>query len=156
MAGKGSGFRGSHLYIYESSRQAVVGEERVTEKPGEAGGKGSLLANKTLKDLLTRYMTSHSMALGVRRRRWVTKWQLQDAKARFSELIDDTLEKGPQIVTRRGIDTAVVVSFEEWRRLQETARPNLKDVLLGPGPRFDIPLLARGRIKSRPPMKLDD
>ena len=48
----------------------------------------------------------------------MTKWQLQDAKARFSELIDDTLEKGPQIVTRRGIDTAVVVSVEEegqWR-----------------------------------------
>ena len=56
----------------------------------------------------------------------MTKWQLQDAKARFSELIDDTLEKGPQIVTRRGIDTAVVVSFEEWRRLQETARPALR------------------------------
>ena len=154
MAGKGSGFRGSHLYIYESSRQAVVGEEHVTEKPGEAGGKGGLAGQQD--DLLTRYMTSHSMALGVRRRRWVTKWQLQDAKARFSELIDDTLEKGPQIVTRRGIDTAVVVSFEEWRRLRETARPNLKDVLLGPGPRFDIPLPARGRIKSRPPMKFDD
>jgi hypothetical protein len=35
----------------------------------------------------------------------MTKWQLQEAKARFSELIDDTLEKGPQVVTRRGIDT---------------------------------------------------
>jgi antitoxin Phd len=86
----------------------------------------------------------------------MSKWQLQDAKARFSELIDDTLEKGPQIVTRRGIDTAVVVSFEEWRRLQETGRPNLKDVLLGSGPRFDIPLPARGKIKSRPPVKFDD
>jgi len=31
----------------------------------------------------------------------MTKWQLQEAKARFSELIDDTLEKGPQVVTRR-------------------------------------------------------
>ncbi len=30
----------------------------------------------------------------------MTKWQLQEAKARFSELIDDTLEKGPQVVTR--------------------------------------------------------
>ena len=85
----------------------------------------------------------------------MTKWQLQDAKARFSELIDDTLEKGPQIVTRRGIDTAVVVSFKEWR-LQETGRPKLKDVLLGSGPRFDIPLPARGKIKSRPPVEFDD
>ena len=37
----------------------------------------------------------------------MTKWQLQEAKARFSELIDDTLEKRPQVVTRRGIDTAL-------------------------------------------------
>lgn len=86
----------------------------------------------------------------------MTKWQLQDAKARFSELIDDTLEKGPQIVTRRGIDTAVVVSFEEWRRLREAGRPTLKEVLLGLGPRFDIPLPERGKIKNRPPVKFDD
>lgn len=82
----------------------------------------------------------------------MTKWQLQDAKARFSELIDDTLEKGPQMVTRRGIDTAVVVSAEEWRRLNEASRPTLKDVLLGPGPRFTIPLPPRGKAKSRPPV----
>ncbi len=86
----------------------------------------------------------------------MTKWQLQDAKARFSELIEDALEKGPQIVTRRGIDTAVVISFEEWRRLQETNRPSLKDVLLGPGPRFEIPMPTRGRVRSRPPLTFDD
>jgi len=85
----------------------------------------------------------------------MTKWRLHDAKARFSELIEDTLEKGPQIVTRRGIDTAVVISFDEWRRLRETSRPSLKDVLLGPGPR-EIPMPTRGTIRSRPPVKLDD
>ena len=85
----------------------------------------------------------------------MTKWQLQDAKARFSELINETLEKGPQMVTRRGIDTAVVVSAEEWRRLNEASRPTLKDVLLGPGPRFTIPLPPRGKGKSRPPVIFD-
>ena len=85
----------------------------------------------------------------------MTKWQLQDAKARFSELIDDTLAKGPQLVTRRGLDTAVVVSVEEWRRLNEASRPTLKEVLLGPGPRFDLPLLPRGKGKSRPPVIFD-
>jgi len=40
---------------------------------------------------------------------------LQHAKARFSELVDDAVEKGPQIVTRRGVDTAVVVSSDEWQ-----------------------------------------
>jgi prevent-host-death family protein len=41
----------------------------------------------------------------------MTKWQLQGAKARFSELIDDTFEKGPQVVTRRGIDTVPRAEF---------------------------------------------
>lgn len=84
------------------------------------------------------------------------KWQLQDAKARFSKLIEDTLEKGPQVVTRRGIETAVVVSFEEWRRLRENSRPTLKEVLLAENPRFSIPIPRRGRLKSRPPVQFDD
>ena len=79
----------------------------------------------------------------------MTKWQLQEAKSRFSELIDDTLEKGPQVVTRRGIDTAVIVSIEEWRKLTKERRQTWKDVLLGAGPRFEIPLPKRGMSKSR-------
>jgi len=77
------------------------------------------------------------------------KWQLQDAKARFSELIDDTLEKGPQVVTRRGIEAAVVVSVDEWKKLKEEKRLTWKEVLLGEGPRFEIPLAKRGEGKSR-------
>ena len=79
----------------------------------------------------------------------MTKWQLQEAKSRFSELIDDTLEKGPQVVTRRGIDTAVIVSIEEWRKLTKERRQTWKDVLLGAGPRFEIPLPKRGMSNSR-------
>ncbi|MBV9182172.1 MAG: type II toxin-antitoxin system Phd/YefM family antitoxin [Acidobacteria bacterium] len=85
----------------------------------------------------------------------MAKWQLQDAKARFSELIDDTLEKGPQIVTRRGIDTAVVISAEEWRKLKHEERPTWKDVLLGEGPRFEIPLPERGTGRWRRPVVFD-
>ena len=85
----------------------------------------------------------------------MTKWQLQEAKARFSELIDDTLEKGPQVVTRRGIDTAVVVSIDEWRKLNDENRLTWKDVLLGDGPRFEIPDPRRGFVKSRKPVVLD-
>jgi len=79
----------------------------------------------------------------------MAKWQLQDAKSRFSELIDDTLEKGPQVVTRRGVDTAVVVSIDEWKKLKDEKRVTWKEVLLGEGPRFEIPLPKRGRLKSR-------
>jgi len=44
------------------------------------------------------------------------RWPLQDAKARFSELLEASLTDGPQIVTRGGVEAAVLVPFEEWRR----------------------------------------
>jgi prevent-host-death family protein len=49
----------------------------------------------------------------------VAEWHLQEAKVRFGELIDDTLEKGPQVVTHRGIDTAVVNSIDERHKLRD-------------------------------------
>jgi len=48
----------------------------------------------------------------------MSSWQVQDAKAHFSEFLDATIKKGPQVVTRRGVETAVLVPIEEWRRLQ--------------------------------------
>jgi antitoxin Phd len=81
-------------------------------------------------------------------------WQVQDAKARFSEFLNQTLKKGPQVVTRRGVETAVLVSIDEWRRLKD-ARPTLKEVLLGDGPRFEIPIPKRGTLKHRPPVVFD-
>lgn len=44
-------------------------------------------------------------------------WALQDAKNRFSEVVDRALAEGPQTITRRGKETAVVVSMGEFRRL---------------------------------------
>jgi prevent-host-death family protein len=49
-----------------------------------------------------------------------TLWQLQEAKARFSELVRKTLEEGPQTITRRGKESIVVVSSEEYRRFMQT------------------------------------
>jgi antitoxin Phd len=76
-------------------------------------------------------------------------WQLQDAKARFSEFLDETLRKGPQIVTRRGVQEAVLVPIEEWNRLQRAARPGLKTLLLAPEARFENLLPMRGKIRRR-------
>jgi prevent-host-death family protein len=42
------------------------------------------------------------------------KWQLQEAKKRFSELVDSVLEQGPQTVTRHGKDVVVVVSKDDF------------------------------------------
>ena len=44
-------------------------------------------------------------------------WQIQQAKARFSELVDRTLKEGPQTVTRHGKPVAVLVPAEQYRRL---------------------------------------
>ena len=67
-------------------------------------------------------------------------WQVQDAKARFSEFLKDSLKKGPQIVTRRGVEEAVLISIDEWRLLCKAARPSLKELLLAEAPRFAIPV----------------
>lgn len=45
------------------------------------------------------------------------RWKLQDAKARFSEVVRHAREDGPQRVTVRGQDAVVVMSVEEFERL---------------------------------------
>lgn len=77
-------------------------------------------------------------------------WPVQDAKARFSELLDSCLAEGPQMVTRRGAEAAVLVPVEEWRRLQAAARPSLKELLLSDGARADLEIPARGHARRRP------
>lgn len=78
-------------------------------------------------------------------------WQLQEAKSRFSEFLNAALRKGPQVVTRRGVETAVLVPIEEWRRLQGASRPSIKELLLS-GPRFDNIVPPRRNGKRRPPI----
>lgn len=82
------------------------------------------------------------------------QWQVQDAKARFSELLEASLKEGPQLVTRRGVEAAVLVPIREWRRLQQCARPTLKELLLAETPRAEIPVPPRGRLRRRPPAAL--
>ncbi len=82
-------------------------------------------------------------------------WQVQEAKARFSEFLDQTLKDGPQVVTRRGVQAAVLVPFEEWERLKKAARPSLKELLLSDEARFDFDIPERGRWKSRPPIDFE-
>jgi prevent-host-death family protein len=82
----------------------------------------------------------------------MSSWQVQDAKARFSEFLDATIKKGPQVVTRRGIETAVLVPIDEWNRLQKAARPSLKDLLLAPEARFENLIPDRRRMRRRRPV----
>ena len=76
-------------------------------------------------------------------------WAVQDAKARFSEFLDACLAQGPQVVTRRGAETAVLVPVEVWRRLQAVAKPSLKDLLLSDAERGELVLPERGQARRR-------
>jgi len=83
-------------------------------------------------------------------------WQVYDAKARFSEFLDATLKEGPQVLTRRGVETAVLVPIDEWKRLKAGSRPTLKDILLDPaGPRFEDIVPPRGEDTTRPPVEFE-
>lgn len=45
------------------------------------------------------------------------EWQIQEAKNRFSEVVDRALKNGPQTVTRRGKEAVVIVAADEYRKL---------------------------------------
>jgi antitoxin Phd len=76
-------------------------------------------------------------------------WPVQDAKARFSEFLGACMAEGPQMVTKRGAEAAVLVPVEEWRRLQAAARPSLKELLLSDRARVDLLIPARGSARRR-------
>jgi antitoxin Phd len=84
----------------------------------------------------------------------MASWQLQEAKSRFSEFLNAALKKGPQIVTRRGVEEAVLVPIEEWRRMQQSSRPNIKELLLS-GPKFENFIPPRRKWKRRPPVEFE-
>ncbi len=58
-----------------------------------------------------------------------TAWKLQDAKNRFSQLVEEALAHGPQYVTRRGVETVVIVSVEDYEALA-SHKPPFTDFLL--------------------------
>lgn len=62
-------------------------------------------------------------------------WQVQEAKTRLSELIEDAHSKGPQIITRHGSERAVLLSIQDYRALT-AHKPDLRAYLLG-GPKVD-------------------
>jgi antitoxin Phd len=76
-------------------------------------------------------------------------WPVQDAKARFSEMLETCLREGPQVVTKRGADAAVLVPAAEWKRLRDAAKPTLKELLLTDGARGDLNVPPRGGKRRR-------
>jgi antitoxin Phd len=61
------------------------------------------------------------------------RWQLQDAKARFSALFDRVLKEGPQVVTRHNKDAVVILAADDYRKLadgNQGPQPGMLETLL--------------------------
>ncbi len=76
-------------------------------------------------------------------------WQVQEAKAKFSEFLETSRIAGPQVVTKRGVDAAVLVSIEEWEQMKRASRTGLKDLLLAPEARTESLTPLREKRRSR-------
>lgn len=74
-------------------------------------------------------------------------WTLQDAKNRFSEVVNHALSEGPQTVTKRGVETVVVLSVSEYRKLLGE-QPSFLDYLLS-GPSLEGLDLERDKSPGR-------
>lgn len=59
-------------------------------------------------------------------------WPIQDAKAKFAEIVRLAGSEGPQILTHRGVETAAVVSIDDLRRLQALKGTEVDLLLCGP------------------------
>ena len=80
-----------------------------------------------------------------------TKWALQDAKARFSEVVRKAKTEGPQRITVHGREEVVIVSVEEYRRAKGEATGQALVQLLQDSPLRDVKFereSTRGRVRS--------
>jgi antitoxin Phd len=50
-------------------------------------------------------------------------WQLQEAKNKLSELVEKALSHGPQIITKHGVETVIVLSYKEYRKMAVSQKP---------------------------------
>ena len=50
------------------------------------------------------------------------KWQLQEAKNKFSEVVEEAMKSGPQLITKRGAEAVILLSYADYRRLTVARR----------------------------------
>jgi antitoxin Phd len=77
----------------------------------------------------------------------MAEWQVQEAKARFSEVVEKARTEGPQTITRHGRKRAVLLSIEDYRALL-AHQPDFRAFLLG-GPKVDEFEIERDRDTGR-------
>ncbi len=47
----------------------------------------------------------------------IQTWQLQEAKNKLSRVIENAVNSGPQIITKRGVEVAIVMSYAEYQKM---------------------------------------
>jgi antitoxin Phd len=50
----------------------------------------------------------------------IRNWQLQEAKNKFSRVVENAVNDGPQIVTKHGVEVAVIISFADYQKMLAT------------------------------------
>lgn len=78
-------------------------------------------------------------------------WHLQDAKNNFSKLVREAIKNGPQTVTLRGERAAVVLSAEDYDRLQ-SKKPSLAEFILN-GPALNDEIVDEINRRSKAPSR---
>jgi len=80
-------------------------------------------------------------------------WQLQEAKNKLSRVIEDAIQSGPQVITRRGTEVAIVISIEEYREM--TAKKLKLSEFFAQSPLAGVDLdLSRDKSPARPDLEL--
>ena len=80
------------------------------------------------------------------------QWQIEDAEARFMEMLEESYAHGPIIIVKNGVKVGALLPFEHWRRLELRAGP---DPLLAPEPRIENLVPPRRGFPMRPPQFFD-
>ena len=83
------------------------------------------------------------------------RWSVQKARARFSELLAACETHGPQIVTKDDVEIAVLLPIAQWRKLEEMAKPDLKELLLAPEARTEELVPPRTKRRHRTPAAVE-
>jgi prevent-host-death family protein len=50
-------------------------------------------------------------------------WQLQEAKSKLSQVVEEALTDGPQVITKRGVEAVIVLSYAEYRKMLSHQKP---------------------------------
>lgn len=76
---------------------------------------------------------------------------IYEGKNKFSKLVEDAAKGEPQIITKNGKETAVVISIDEYKRMKAKERPLSEFLLDNPARKYGIELdLTRSKDTGRP------